>query len=248
MLPMRFSVLTVTFNAAKFLRQTLHSVANQKGVEFEHILWDGGSKDKTLEIARSFSHVKILEGTDNGIGDAMNRAAAHAKGEFFLHLHADDFLAHESVLLMVDRVLRLHPHLEWVYGKAHFIDAQDTFLRTTSYEPFSAKRLRKYNFITHPATIVSASLFKKVGGFHADLRYCMDYDLWLRLSRFTTPFALATPLAYFRQHNSSISTRQPLRVTDEAYQVRNRYTASFYERLRSYLTWKKRRNKILKVE
>jgi len=248
MFAMRFSVITVTFNAARFLQETLRSVAMQRGVEYEHILWDGGSRDKTLEIARTFSHVKIIEGKDKGIADAMNRATEHASGEFLLHLHADDLLAHDSVLLMIYRTLLLHPHLEWLYGRAHFMDSQGNFLCTAPYEPFSAKRLRKYNFITHPTTVVSASLFKKIGGFHADLRYCMDYDLWLRLSRFATPLSLPTPLACFRQHNHSLSTREPLNVTDEAYLVRNRYTVSFYERLRSYQTWRKRRKKILKSE
>jgi glycosyltransferase involved in cell wall biosynthesis len=243
---MRFSVITITLNAEKYLSQTLHSVARQQGVEFEHIVWDGGSRDCTFEIARSFPHVKVIEGKDQGIADAMNQAAAYATGEFLLHLHADDLLAHGRVLLMVERVLRQHPHLEWLYGRAHFIDEKGSHVRTTPHEPFSIKRLRKYNFITHPAVFLSAAVFKKMGGFHTELNYCMDYDLWLRLSQFTTPYALATPLACFRQHADSLSTQEPLHVADEAYRVRNRYTANFYERLRSYRTWKKRRNCILK--
>ena len=245
---MRFTLITITYNAARFLSETLASTAAQKGVTFEHILWDGGSKDRTLQIARSFDHVKVIEGKDEGIADAMNRAAVYAQGDFLLYLHADDLLAHPQALLMVDRTLRLHPHVDWLYGKAHIIDEEGSVLRTTPYEAFSAKRLRKYNFITHPATVVSRSLFEKVGGFHAPLRYCMDYDLWLRLARFSTPFSLSTPLACFREHNSSLSTRRPVQVTDEAYLVRNRYVATSYERFRSYRTWKRRRNKLLSVE
>jgi glycosyltransferase involved in cell wall biosynthesis len=244
---MRFSVITITFNAEKYLAQTLHSVAVQERVGFEHLVWDGGSTDCTLKIARSFSHVKIIEGRDHGIADAMNRSAAYAQGEFLLYLHADDLLAHSQSLLMAERALSLHPHVEWLYGKAHVINEAGAIVRTTPYEPFSGRRLRKYNFMTHPATILSRSLFKKAGEFDSDLRYCMDYDLWLRLAKLSIPFALATPLACFRQHNSSLSTKEPLGVTDEAYLVRNRYVASLYERFRSYRTWKKRRNKLLKV-
>jgi glycosyltransferase involved in cell wall biosynthesis len=245
---MRFTIITITYQAERYLAETLRSVAIQEGVDFEHILFDGGSHDRTLAIARSFSHVTVIEGKDEGIADAMNRAAAHAKGDFLLFLHADDLLAHSRSLLMADRVLKQHPHVEWLYGKAHVIDFRGSLLRTTPYEPFSFKRLRKYNFITHPATLVSHSLFKKVGGFHKELRYCMDYDLWLRLASFTTPYALTTPLAAFREHKSSLSTKEPLGVTDESYLVRNRYVTSFPERLRSYRTWKKRRNKLLNTE
>jgi glycosyltransferase involved in cell wall biosynthesis len=240
----RFSVITVTFNAEKYLAQTLQSVAAQERVEFEHLVWDGGSCDRTLEIASSFPHVKIIEGKDRGIADAMNLSAAYAQGEFLLYLHADDLLAHPCALLMVKRVLDLHPDVSWLYGKAHIIDQEGSYLRTTSFEPFSEKRLRKYNFITHPATIVSSALFKKVGGFHVNLRYCMDYDLWLRLARYSAPLTLATPLACFREHRDSLSTREPLQVADEAYFVRNCHLFSFYERFRSYRTWKKRRKKL----
>lgn len=240
---MRFSIVTIALNAEKYLAKTLHSTSVQEGVEFEHLLWDGGSKDKTLAIARSFPHVTLIEGKDRGISDAMNRAAFHAKGEFLLFLHADDLLAHSKVLLMYERILQLHPHVQWLYGKAHVIDEEDVLQRTTPYEPYSYKRLKRYNFLTHPATLVSHALFKQVGGFACDLRYCMDYDLWLRLGKVTTPLALATPLAYFREHKHSLSTSEPLGVTDEARRVRNRYI-TLLERYRSYRTWKKRRDQL----
>lgn len=244
---MRFSVLTITFNAEAYLTQTLQSVAGQIGVDFEHIIWDGGSRDRTLEIAESFPHVKIFQGKDSGIADAMNRVVQYATGEFILHLHADDLLSHPKALLMADRALRLHPGVEWLYGRVHFINEEGEKLRTSPYELYSAKRLKKYNFISHPATIVSRSLFLKSGGFKANLRYCMDYDLWLRLSYLATPYVLSAPLACFREHTRSLSTSEPIGVADEAYSVRNGYINSPYGRFRSYLTWKKRRQKYLKA-
>lgn len=242
---MRFSVITITFNAEKFLESTLESAAQQRGVTWEHILWDGGSEDRTLSIANTFESVRIIEGKDRGIADAMNLAASHARGDFLIYLHADDIFPHSQVLLMIDRALRLHPETEWLYGKAHMIDEIGSILRTTSYEPFAQKRLRKYNFITHPAAAVSRSLFLKTGGFN-HLKYCMDYDLWLRMGRLSTPLVVPSVLACFRQHNLSLSTRDTLQVADEAYLVRNRYVTSLYERFRSYRTWKRRREHILR--
>lgn len=245
---MKFSVITITYNAAAYLEQTLRSVAQQEFADFEHIIWDGGSGDRTLEIARSFPHVTVYEGKDEGISDAMNRGAAHAKGDFLLHLHADDFLATPRTLAMVDNVLRLHPQIDWLYGKVNVVDFKGEFKRETPYEPFSFKRLRRYNFLSHPAVFVKRSLFEKAGGFHKNLKYCMDYDLWLRLAAHTSAFALPTVLACFREHQYSLSTSEPVRVADEAYRVRNRYVASSLERFRSYRTWKKRRKKFLESE
>lgn len=243
---MKFSVITVTYNAAAYIRQTLDSVAQQEFSEYEHIIWDGGSTDQTLEIVRSYPHATLYEGKDTGIADAMNCGAHFAQGEFFLHLHADDFLQHPHVLTLVDRTLKLHPHVEWLYGRANVIDHSGKHLRTTPYERFSFKRLRKYNFITHPAVFVKRTLFEKVGGFHKSLRYCMDYDLWLRLATYTEPLAISSVLASFREHQNSLSTSEPIHVADEAYRVRNRYVANLMERYRSYKTWKKRRRAFLK--
>lgn len=242
---MRFSIITITFNAASYLRETLDSVAQQEFSDFEHIIWDGGSTDKTVQIARSYPHVTLYQGSDKGIADAMNLGSAFAKGDFLLHLHADDLLPHSRVLSMVDKTLRLHPHVEWLYGQAKIIDFKGEKLRDTPYEPYNAKRLRKYNFITHPATYVSRTLFQKVGGFDPSLRYCMDYDLWLRLAFYAKPFAIPVALASFREHQKSLSTSEPLSVAGEAYQVRNRYVHSLFERYRSYRTWKKRKVNIL---
>lgn len=239
--PVKFSIVTITYNAAPYLRETLASVASQKFTDFEHILWDGGSKDQTLEIARSFPHLKIYEGKDRGIADAMNLGAALASGDLLLHLHADDLLAHPCVLSMVSRMVDLHPSIEWMYGRADLINSRGEYQRTTPFEPYSYKRLRRYNFITHPATFIKRSLFEKVGGFDPSLKYCMDYDLWLRLAAQAEPMALSTVFASFREHEHSLSCSEPLKVTDEAYCVRNRYVKGLYERYRSYRTWQKRR-------
>lgn len=243
---MRFSLITVALNAEKTLEETLASAMQQDFNDFEHILWDGGSKDQTLAIAAKFPHVKVIQGSDKGIADAMNKATSHAKGDFILHLHADDLLAHPQVLSMAEATLRLHPHLEWFYGMVSIIDEKSQKVRTTDYVPFSVKKLRRYNIIPHPATFIKRSLFTSSGGFDPTLRYCMDYDLWIRLAALSTPFALPTLFTYFREHPNSLSTRETLGVADEAHQVRLKHTRNPLAIWRSYRTWKRRRRALSK--
>ena len=119
---MKFSIVTITYNAERYLTPMLESVAEQDFPHFEHIIWDGGSSDRTLAIACSFPHVTLYQGSDEGISDAMNRGAFLAKGDFLLHLHADDCLAHSRVLSMVNTCLKQHPSIQWLYGKAHIVD------------------------------------------------------------------------------------------------------------------------------
>lgn len=241
---MRFSIITVTYNAEKYLTDTLNSVVSQEFLEFEHLIWDGGSQDRTLEIAESYPHVKIFRGKDVGISDAMNKGAALAKGEFLLHLHADDLLAHPKTLTIVDTYLKQHPEARWLYGQADVIDAKGMKKRTSPFIPFQHRRLRKYNLITHPATFISRPLFENLGGFDLSLRYCMDYDLWLRCAQVEPAYALPAVLSCFREHPGSLSTKEQVGVADEAYFVRNQYVKNFLERWRSYRTWKKRKKRI----
>lgn len=238
---MRFSIVTITFNAEKYLAETLTSVANQTFSDFEHILWDGGSVDRTLEIAAQFPHVKVFQGKDRGISDAMNKGAALARGEFLLHLHADDFLINSQALMRINTCLKQHPDVKWLYGQADIVDNAGKRKRKGNFIPFYPTRLRKYNMIAHPATVISRELFALSGGFDPSLKYCMDYDLWLRLSQKTFAYALPATLSCFREHENSVSTKEQLGVADEAYAVRNRYVESLWERWRSYRTWKRRK-------
>lgn len=241
---MRFSILTITYNAEKFLEKTLESVACQKFQDYEHLIFDGGSKDRTLEIAKKFSHVKIFQGKDEGISDAMNQIAALAKGEFLLHLHADDLLADDKTLLVVDTTLRQYPSFKWLYGLCAFIDETGVQKKVQQARPFCHKKLKKYNTISHPATYYSRELFFKAGGFKKELKLCMDYDLWRRFALDSQPLFIPKIVAKFREHTGSTSTSLPFKVADEAYLVRNSYATNIYEKWRSYRIWKRRTKKI----
>jgi len=244
---MRFSIITITYNAEKYIEETLSSVSSQSFFDYEHILWDGGSTDKTLEIARRFPHISIFQGKDSGISDAMNQGASLAKGDFLIHLHADDIFSHADTLKMIDEALNSSPEARWGYGRASIINEVGAFIRTNSLEIFSSKRLRRYNFITHPAVFISRELFFEMNGFNPHLLYCMDYDLWLRLSLHTSPLVLSAVLSCFRVHSQSLSTKEQLGVANEAYKVRNCYARSVWERWKSYRTWKKRINRIVGI-
>ena len=92
------SIITITFNAEKTLRRTMESVANQTCRDYEHIVIDGASRDRTLAIARSYEGVRILSEPDRGLYDAMNKGIAMARGEYLLFLNAGDTFSGPEVL------------------------------------------------------------------------------------------------------------------------------------------------------
>ncbi|WP_434138035.1 glycosyltransferase [Photobacterium leiognathi] len=103
MMMLDFSIITVSYDSALTISETIDSVLSQKGVEFEYIIIDGGSKDNTLEIIKSYNdpRIKYISEPDNGLYDAMNKGVKLARGEIVAILNSDDLYTHERVL---DRV------------------------------------------------------------------------------------------------------------------------------------------------
>ena len=91
------SIITISFNTENTIEKTLQSVADQSYKNIEHIIVDGGSKDNTLEICNSFSHVtKIISEPDNGVYDAFNKGLKLASGDVVGFLNADDIFYDKS--------------------------------------------------------------------------------------------------------------------------------------------------------
>jgi glycosyltransferase involved in cell wall biosynthesis len=87
---MLISIVTPVYNGEKYIRETIESIANQSYKQFEHIIIDALSKDKTLEIIKEYKHIKYLSEKDNGQSDAINKGFKMAKGEILAWQNADD--------------------------------------------------------------------------------------------------------------------------------------------------------------
>jgi glycosyltransferase involved in cell wall biosynthesis len=90
---MKISIVTVLFNAEKTILDTLSSVRAQSYEDYEHILIDGGSKDRSLAIVDAHRHpkLKVISEPDDGLYDAMNKGVRLATGDLIGFLNADDF-------------------------------------------------------------------------------------------------------------------------------------------------------------
>lgn len=201
----RFSVITCTRNSAATLADTIQSVNQQSFHDFEHIFVDGNSTDETLKIIRELSpNSKIIEGIAGGISRAMNTGVEQANGEIIVHLHSDDFFADPEVLETVDRVFA-SPSVNWAIGDHEYLHNQ---LRKPGYgvAPLLIERLGLGNYIPHHSTFIRRSFFNAAGGFDLNLRYCMDYELWLRLFPICKPHFIPKVLSVFRVHHGSVSS------------------------------------------
>lgn len=173
------TIITVTYQAEKWLEGTILSVINQKsfGESVEYIIIDGKSKDKTIEIAEKYSDKiqKILSEKDSGLYDAMNKGMALAKGDYLLFLNAGDHL-NFGVLSKILEALTDAPDI--LYSDTINVDLnhQEIGLRSKISPHPLPKKLNWRDFQRGMAVCHQSFIAKKTIAPKYDLRYRLSAD------------------------------------------------------------------------
>ena len=176
------SVVTVCFNAEKDIEQTISSVLNQDYADYEYLIKDGGSADSTLEIARKYSErfedknisYRIVSERDDGIYDAMNKAALYAEGEWIIYINAGDALFDEKVLSIL--APEISDEYDVLYGDAALYEKS----RYKMLKGGSLTRFKNTNPICHQASLLRTDIVRKIT-FNKKYRIAADFDLFLKL-------------------------------------------------------------------
>ena len=214
----RITVVTPTFNSAKYLEQTLQTVAMQRSPELsvEHIIMDGGSADGTAELVRKYAHpdTKFVSSSDAGPADAINKGFAISTGEYLCWLNSDDYYAPNALHRAVE-TLEKNPRKAFCFGHCPIVDADGNEIRVVItrfkefWYPISCRFfVRILNYISQPAMVFRRSAFVAAKPLRADLKAAWDYDLTLRLWKHGGAVRIKRPeLAFFRWTPDSISGR-----------------------------------------
>lgn len=180
---MKISIITVAYNAATTIQDTIESVLSQKEVDVEYILIDGGSTDGTLDIIEkhksSIDH--FTSEPDRGIYDAMNKGVQAATGDIIGILNSDDIYAHEYVLR--DILAKFDSETQGVYADLVYVDQKDTnkVTRTWIAKPYVAGAFKKGWMPPHPTFFVRKEVYEKFGAYSLELRSAADYEFMLRV-------------------------------------------------------------------
>lgn len=178
---MKVSIVTPSYNQGQFIERTLKSVAEQTGPVIEHVVFDGGSTDDTVDILRSFSPaVRWISEKDRGQTDAVNKGICATDGEIIGWLNSDDLYYPEAVKRVTD-YFTMHPDIDVVYGKADHINLEDQPFEEYPTEPWDIDRLKQYCFLCQPAVFFRRRVVTLYGLLDESLNYCMDYGYWMRL-------------------------------------------------------------------
>lgn len=218
---MLFSVVTPVRNLARYLPDTLDSVAALT-VPHEHVVIDGGSDDGTVELleARQDPDLKWVSEPDRGQTDAVNKGLGRSSGELIGWLNGDDAYLPEAVDRAVGH-LEANPEVMAICGGIEFTNEQGEVFRTHVPTGFNWRRaLYLGTYIPTPAIIFRRSLLDRAPALDESYADAADYDFYLRLLRGVRVTAFPEPLVRFRYHPKSKSTRDVWRQHDEALEIR----------------------------
>jgi glycosyltransferase len=176
------SIITVAYNSAETIRDTLESVRQQTYPYVEHIVVDGASTDGTADIARAFGHVaRVVSEPDRGAYDAMNKGIALAQGNIIGLLNADDAYASPDAIKWVVDTLQ-QTGADTCYADLQYVrrDRPDRVVRHWHSGPFRPERFRSGWMPPHPTFFTYKKYYEALGGYDTRLRLSADYELMLR--------------------------------------------------------------------
>ena len=229
---MKFSIITPSFNQAKFLEETIKSVVSQK-VDLEYFIQDGGSTDDSVKIIRKYADkypcIKWQSKKDNGQVDAINKGLKKCTGEIIAYLNSDDYYF-PGALKNVSNYFSKHPNKKWLIGNCHVSDPKLSWTFSLKHIwpiNLSPWFLKVFNTVNQPSVFLRRELIEEVGRFDSSLNYAFDYDYWLRcLASAGTPGRIKNDLSVFRiQPDSKGNTRFREQFAEDLKVIQN-YTSN----------------------
>ncbi len=180
-----FSIITVTYNAANVLEDTIQSIIAQTYRNVEYIIVDGGSKDGTLDIIgkyRPHIHTLVSE-PDKGLYDAMNKGIRLAMGDYLCFLNAGDCLHGADTLQLMVHSLHGTELPGVLYGETDIVDAEGRFLhkrRLSAPEVLTWKSFRQGMLVCHQAFFPRRDLVEQ---YDLSYRFSADFDWCIRIMK-----------------------------------------------------------------
>ena len=172
----KISIITVTKNSEKFLERNILSVNNQVFKNYEHIIVDGGSTDKTLNIIHKHRNkIKyFISEKDDGLYDAMNKGIKKCTGDIIGILNSDD-IYYKGALKTVEHYFNKYPKLDFLFGSVN------KYKLLHGYFPKKIKWTFGFYTAHSVGFFIRKKSHKKVGYYNLKYKYSADYDLFYRL-------------------------------------------------------------------
>lgn len=181
----KFSIITVTYNAAKVLEDTIQSIVTQTYKNTEYIIVDGGSTDGTLDIIQKYKeHIHtVVSEPDKGLYDAMNKGIKLATGDYICFLNAGDGLHEDDTLQQMVHSITGTELPDVLYGETEIVDSEGHFLhmrRLSAPEKLTWKSFKKGMLVCHQAFFARRD---RVEPYDLQYRFSADFDWCIRIMK-----------------------------------------------------------------
>lgn len=212
---MKFSIVTISFNQARFLEQAIRSVVEQDYPDVEYIIVDPGSTDGSREIIERYRDkiTKVIFDPDNGPADGLNKGFGHAAGDIYGYINADDFFE-PGAFSRAAKLFQERPEIDVVIGAIKIVDGKGhAKWRKRMSDKFDLKRYADERcWIGQQATFFRRTAYEKSRPFNVENNSCWDVELLVDMALNGCNFGrIYKILGNFRIHKYSISGSGRLR-------------------------------------
>ena len=191
------TVITACFNSEKTIARAIESLLKQTDKDFEHIVIDGKSADKTVEIVESYKDkyrecnipILIKSEKDEGLYDALNKGIALAKGDYIGIMNSDDWYE-ENTIEIVNKTA-LTGNYDVIMGASYTINGNQILKR----KPGEGKFITSRNF-NHGAMFVKADCYRELGGYENDGNYYDDFLWYIKALKHHKKFKIIDDVLY----------------------------------------------------
>lgn len=234
----RISIITPSYNQVHFLEKTIRSVLLQNYPNVEYIIIDGGSSDGSVKIIKKYEsllHYWVSE-EDRGQSHAINKGLSLATGNILHWLNADDYLA-ENALHLLACLYGEHPNAAAWVGGCQLIDTEENELRVVLPRKLERDHIANWGrdgWFYQPSCFFSQKAWQSAGPLDENLHFAMDFDLWLKLSKFGKFVSTSEIISYATIHPQAKTQEQrfPMHLEIIKLQIKHGYLKIVIGRLK----------------
>lgn len=235
---LKISVVTVSYNQGRYIKQNIESVLNQDYPNFEHIIIDACSTDNTLDILKSYPHLNWTSEPDKGQSDGLNKGFKKATGDIIFWVNSDDMVA-PGAFKAVNQFFEQNPDKSVLVGNQILIDENGGTIRVEPAKPFTLNYLLNSAdvYILQNATVFRKSVLDNVGLLDLSYHYTMDLELFIRIAKEYECYAMPADIGIFRLWEESKTSNYRLRFFKDTYRCRRKHNARLLSGGNIWIAW-----------